>query len=122
MRLAKRFEDRLQLGPSESVDDVLAGASIVASKRAGLLGRAPCIYDLEAAFAIFGFLLPDPPEGLVAERRRLFASVSYDYVAQRTLADAVPDETLRLRPEEIVSRSTDWRSLLNLGRVPENSG
>ena len=113
MRVARRFEGRLQLQPSEDHEDVLHGAAILASKRAGLLGRAPCVYDLDAAFALFGFLVAAPPEGLVAERRRLFASAARDYVVQRSLVDAVPDETLLLAAEQLAARLGDWQALLH---------
>ena len=82
LSLARRFEDRLHLRSGEHHDDVVIGAALLASKRGGLLGRAPCIYDLEAAFALFGFLVEAPPEELVSARRALFASVSHDYVTR----------------------------------------
>ena len=46
LRLAHRFEDELELGEGESAHDVLLGVALVASKRAALFGRAPCIYDV----------------------------------------------------------------------------
>jgi hypothetical protein len=113
LRLARRFEDRLRLTAEESVEDAVVGAAILASKRAGLVGRAPCVYDLHAALALFGFLMASPPAGLVAERRRLFASVSRDYVAQRALVDAVPDETLLLGASELTERLGSWWGLLH---------
>ena len=116
LRVARRIEGRLALKPTEDLEDVLHGGAILASKRAGLLGRAPCVYDLEAAFAMFGFLVPTPPEGLIVERRRLFASASRDYVVQRSLVDAVPDETLLLAAEQLSARLGDWPALL--GRTP----
>jgi hypothetical protein len=118
LRLVRRFEDRLRLVPEESVEDVLRGAALLASKRAGLLGRAPCVYDLDAAFALFGFLVDAPPEGLVAERRRLFASASRDYVAQRELVDAVPEETLALPAAQLSARLGEWQSLLRRAPGP----
>jgi hypothetical protein len=122
LRLARRFEERLQLTKEESVDDVLYGAALLASKRAGLLGRAPCVYDLDATLALFGFLLAAPPPELVAVRRGLFASASRDYVAQRALVDAVPDETLLLGASELTSRLGEWRALLHGVPDPEPAG
>jgi hypothetical protein len=104
LRVARRFEDRLVLQPNEDLEDVLHGGAILASKRAGLLGRAPCVYDLDAVFTLFGFLSAAPPNELVAERCRLFASASRDYVVQRSLVDAVPGETLLLSAEELSAR------------------
>jgi hypothetical protein len=111
MRLARRFEDRLKLTDAEDLEDVMAGGALLASKRGGLLGRAPCIYDLDAAFALFGFLVASPPAGLVAERRRLFASVSREYVAQRALVDTVPDATLLLPADQLTARLGEWETL-----------
>jgi hypothetical protein len=122
LRLARRFEERLQLTTEESVDDVLYGAALLASKRAGLLGRAPCIYDLDATLALFGFLVAAPPPELVGVRRALFASTSRDYVAQRALVDAVPDETLLLGASELTARLGEWRALLHGGPDPEPAG
>ncbi len=117
LSLAKRFEGRLRLAGSESLEDVLAGGAVLAAKRAGLVGRAPCIYDLEAVFTLFGFLAEQPPADLVAERGRLFRSVAHDYVAQRALADAVPEATLLLPAAELSARLGDWPALL--GRAVE---
>jgi hypothetical protein len=112
LRLAQRFEGRLRLVGTEALDDVLMGGAILAAKRAALVGRAPCIYDLEAAFTLFGFLAEQPPAELVAERSRLFRSVAHDYVAQRALADAVPDEILVMPVDELRARLQDWPALL----------
>ncbi|MGH9007133.1 MAG: hypothetical protein ACRDV6_05375 [Acidimicrobiales bacterium] len=112
MRLARRFEDRLKLTDAEDLEDVVAGGALLASKRGGLLGRAPCVYDLDTAFAMFGFLVAAPPPDLVVERRKLFASVSRDYVAQRALVDAVPDEALLMAADQLTARLGEWPSLL----------
>ncbi len=116
MRLAHRFEGRLHLVHGEDTEDVLLGVAMLASKRAGLVGRAPCIYDLDAVFSLFGFLLPSPPPELVEQRRSLFASASREYVAQRALVDAVPDETLLLSADELSARLGEWRSLLQAAK------
>ncbi len=112
LRLARRFEERLCLVRGESAEDVMVGAAAIASRRAALLGRAPTVYDLDAAYGLFGFLVEAPPAELVEERSRAFRSASHDYVVQRVLVDRVPDETLLLPPEEIRARLGEWRSLL----------
>jgi len=89
----------LRLAEGESGHDVLHGAALVAAKRAALFGRAPSIYDVQVALNLWGFLDDDPPE-LVATRRAAFSAISHDYVAQRQLVDSVPEEVLRLSPEE----------------------
>jgi hypothetical protein len=75
------------------------GVALVASKRAALFGRGPSIYDVRFALNLWCFLDPDAPADLRAVRRSLFSSLSHDYVAQRALVDAVPEETLSLTPE-----------------------
>ena len=66
--LAKRLSDRLHLEPGEKVDDVMAGCVGVALKRASLLGRAPVIYDLTAAYTVWGYLDDKPATELVSLR------------------------------------------------------
>lgn len=112
LTLVPRFDDRLVLGEGEHRGDADAGCVAVAMRRASLFGRAPVIYDLEFAYSLFGFLRPDPPADLVAERRRRFAGAAHHYWDQREIADRVPDATLRLAPAEVDARLSDWRSLL----------
>jgi hypothetical protein len=99
LRLAKRFEHDLKLAEGESEDDVVVGVALVASKRAALFGRAPSVYDVRFALSLWGFLDDVSPE-FAAARRTAFSSLSHDYVAQRALVDSVPEETLRLTPDE----------------------
>jgi hypothetical protein len=100
VRLAHRFENELELSEGESAHDVLLGVALVASKRAALFGRAPCIYDVRFALNLWGFLV-DAPAYVRAVRRVAFSSISHDYVAQRALVDSVPEETLRLGPDDV---------------------
>ncbi len=93
LRLAKRFEHDLQLREGEVEHDVLVGVALVAAKRAALLGRAPCVYDVRVALDLWGFL-GNPPPDLLASRRVAFSSVAHAYVAQRALVDSVTDESL----------------------------
>jgi hypothetical protein len=99
MRLARRFEHSLKLTEGETEHDVLLGCALIAARRAALYGRAPSIYDVQVALALWGFLV-DAPADLVAARRLAFSSVSHDYVAQRALVDATPDSSLRLTPAQ----------------------
>src|ERR1700722_13980478 len=100
LRLAHRFEHELQLGDGESEHDVLLGVALVASKRAALFGRAPCIYDVRLALNLWGF--PHRcPAGLPEDASGTVLLISHDYVAQRALVDSVPEETLRLSPDEV---------------------
>jgi len=104
LRLAARFSHDLKLTEGETEHDVLLGSALIAARRAALYGRAPSIYDLQVALALWGFLVDDPPGDLVAVRRQAFSSVSHDYVAQRRLVDAIPEESLRLTPAEAQAR------------------
>jgi len=104
LRLANRFAHELKLVEGESEHDVLLGVALVASKRAALFGRAPCVHDVRFALNLWGFL-DQVPGDRVAERRAAFSSIAHDYVAQRRLVDAVPEETLRLSPEEVLARA-----------------
>ena len=103
LRLANRFAHELKLVEGESEHDVLLGVALVASKRAALFGRAPCVHDVRFALNLWGFL-DEVPSDFLTERRAAFSSVAHDYVAQRALVDAVPEETLRLSPEEALAK------------------
>jgi hypothetical protein len=117
LTLAEGFRGTLHLRPGESEDDAIIGCLAVGLKRASMFGRAPVIHDLRIAFTLWGFLDADAPDDLVAARRPLFEEVSnsHHYVEQRRIADAVPESTLRMGPDEVVRRhADDWRSLLEL--------
>jgi hypothetical protein len=123
LRLARRFEGRLRLSEGESADDVLEGAALLASRRAGLFGRAPSVHDLTVALSMWGFL-GDAPAALVAARRSAFRAASHDYDVQRALVDGVPEPSLRLAPDEVERRvqAGGWRALVGLpeaGSDPE---
>ena len=114
LRLARDFRDRLSLAPGEKVDDAVAGCVGVAMKRAALFGRAPVVHDLDVAFRVWGFL-GEAPDDLVRHRVHLFEGASHHYTEQRAIADAVPDETLRLTHAEVARRfPSEWRALLAL--------
>jgi hypothetical protein len=98
LRLANRHEHALRLGDGEVAHDAVLGVALIASKRAALFGRAPCVYDVEFALALWGFL-DDVTAEQQAVRRGVFSSVSHDYVAQRALVDRVSEETLRQAPD-----------------------
>lgn len=111
MKLARRFEDRLELAPGETTDDAVAGCFGVGTKRASIYGRAPVIFDFELAFTLWGFLGGAPAE-LVAYRMPMFQGAAHHYESQRAICDRVPDETLRLTPAQVAERLGDWKSLL----------
>jgi hypothetical protein len=104
LRLARRFEPELKLGDGESAHDVVTGVALIGAKRAALFGRAPSVYDVRFALNLWSFLEDAPPE-LMEGRRAAFSAVSRDYVAQRTLVDSLPEEVLRLSPDEARGRA-----------------
>jgi len=116
LRLARQFDDKLQLASGEQAEDAVAGCIAIALKRASLFGRAPVVHDLTVAFTIWGFLNPSPDPELVDLRRSLFVEVRnpHHYPRQRALADAVPDDVLR-QPHAAVAdqHRAGWRALLD---------
>jgi hypothetical protein len=118
LTLLPLLRDQLHLAEREDLADVESGAVAVALKRASLFGRAPIVHDLRVAYTVWGFLDEQAPSELVAERRRRFEGVHHTlhhYPALRAVADAVPEATLRLGPDEVAERyAADWRSLLAL--------
>jgi len=108
----KLYEDRLELTEGITAEDALVGCCEVASARAALFGRAPVAKDIELALGLFGFL-GGPPDDLVAWRAPLFAAAAHHYSQQRAIVAAVPEETLRLRPEDVRARLREWRQLLD---------
>ena len=115
IKLARSFENQLQLTANERADDVIAGCVAVGLKRASAFGRAPTVHDLRCAFSIFGFLDEAEPE-LVALRERLFEEVAHPhhYTERREIVDAVPVEFLRQPHAAILEQASDWRSVLTL--------
>lgn len=109
--LARRFTDRLQLGAGETEKDAVAGGFACGSKRAAVFGRAPVIYDMEWAYALWGFLGEAPPD-LVTWRRSLFRGAADHYWDQREIVDAVKVETFKLTPAQVRERLGNWKDLL----------
>jgi hypothetical protein len=111
LKLARRFEARLQLAEHESAEDAVAGCFAVGTRRAATFGRAPVIYDLDFAYTLWGYL-GGAPADLIALRIPLFMGVAHDYWIQREIADRVMEPTLRLTPAEVRALLQDWRSLI----------
>ena len=105
------FAARLELSPGITTEDALIGAAAVASARAALFGRAPVGKDVELALTLFGFLGGAPDE-LIERRAPLFQAAAHHYGQQRRIVESVPEETLRLGPDEVRGRLADWRHLI----------
>jgi hypothetical protein len=114
LRLAARLSDRLALAPGELRDDAVAGGVAIAMRRAAVFGRAPVLPDLELAFTLAGYL-GDPPADLVAWRVASFKGIAHDRWAERELAAAVPESTLRLTAAAVAERPGEWRELVGAG-------
>ena len=103
MKLAKRLSPTLHLSIGEDAHDIELGVALLASRRAALFGRAPSIYDVQAALALFGFTERDVDAAIVVHRQGLFQAVGHSWESQRALIDSVPEALLRLKAEEITS-------------------
>jgi hypothetical protein len=110
LALAERFVDQLRLMPGEHADDAVAGALAVALRRASMFGRAPVVYDLELAYALWGYLGDAPPD-LVEFRTATLKGAAHDYWVQRGAADKVRESTLRLTPAQVRAQLSSWRGL-----------
>jgi hypothetical protein len=113
LKLARRFDGRLELAEGESAEDARSGCTAVTMRRAASFGRAPVIYDVSFSFILWGFL-GGAPDDLVEARAPLFRSVAHHYEAQRAIADCVRPSALRLSPDQVAERLASWRDLLDL--------
>jgi hypothetical protein len=111
LKLAKRVAERAVLGEGEDLADAIAGCFAAGTRRSSSFHRSPVIYDMEWAFALWGFF-PGAPAELVAYRRPIFTGAHHDYYRQRAVADAVPEEALKLSSAAVQADLKDWRKLL----------
>jgi hypothetical protein len=113
IKLARSFQDQLELTNNEHAADAIAGCVAVALKRASAFSRAPTVHDVRCAFTIFGYLGTAEPE-LVELRQKLFEEVAHPhhYNERRAIVDAVPTAFLRQHHKKILEEAADWRSVL----------
>lgn len=115
--LADDMADELVLAPGEDIEDVKAGISAIAMRRAALFGRGPMKPDLIVAASAWGFL--SKPSGELVELRRAHfpeISVLHQWVRRQRVVDMVPESLLRRSHKEV--RDDDWKQLdLSLARV-----
>ena len=115
-RLVRHLEDRLHLGDVKR-EDAIAGSEALAMKRSGLMGRAPVVHDLTAAFTVFGFLDPNPAAELATWRRDAFAEIAshHHYLERRELVDRVSVDILCKPHGEIERRyRNDWNQIIDI--------
>lgn len=115
LTIAHRLVPKLRLQPGERLDDTIRGCVLIALRRASLFSRAPIVHDLDIAFTIWGFFDEAPPAELLARRAELFEGVGnvlHHYAEGRSIADRVPESTLRLTPAQAAAAyPTQWREL-----------
>jgi hypothetical protein len=118
--LAARVRDRLHLSPIEHDDDAIAVIAEIAGKRAALFGRAPVMGDIDVAISLLGYDgVAD--DAFVELRVRLVHDAAHSYINRRALVDAVPEDMLKLRMAELLTRVDAWRSQL-AGNVVSQHG
>jgi hypothetical protein len=115
--LARRLEDRIVLADGEVEEDAVEGSVAVALRRASLFGRAPVLEDVRLGLSLFGFLGVAPPD-LVAYRRALFRGASHHYWTRRSIAESVPEESLRLTSAAVADRLGEWKALIGESASP----
>ena len=113
LRLAERFEPRLELTATERTDDALWAGSILAMQRAGRAGRGPIPADVEVGLTALGYLGGAPQE-MAAWRARELAGIRSEYHLQRRLAERVGYELLELTAPEIREHLHDWQSVFDV--------
>jgi hypothetical protein len=117
LTLAQRLHDRVQLAPTEQLEDAVAVIGELAMKRAASYGRAPVMADLECAALILGYLGGcDPDDALW--RERAIADAEHDYPTRRAICDAVAVADLRYPLETIRARALEVRRQLRAAWHP----
>lgn len=104
LTIADRLAPKIKLQGRERLDDAIRGCLGIALRRASLFSRAPVVHDLTIAFTIWGFFDENPPDGLIARRPQLFegvGNVNHHYAEGRQIADLVPEDTLRMTPDDV---------------------
>lgn len=117
LTLAELLAPAVHLQPGEHLEDVLAGAAAIASRRSSRFGRAPISADVRVGLAVWGFLVESPAEALVAIRRAMFAGIHHPHSYERLaeVADAVPVDVLAQPvPTTLDQARADWHLVLSV--------
>lgn len=116
--LAERAADRLELSTHETLHDVVPVIAEIAGKRAAIYGRAPVIYDVDVAVALLGY--DGTADGDFVEIRSLLVhGAGHDYTRRRAIVDTVPEQLLRLKPDDFRAGIAEWRRVTRSRLFPE---
>ena len=116
--LAERVADRLQLGHHEALDDVIPVIAEIAGKRAAQFGRAPVIHDVDIAVKLLGY--DGSADTQFTDIRQLIVhEAGHSYNRRREIVDTVPDQMLKMRPDELGEAIAEWRELTRTKLFPE---
>ena len=77
LKIAHEMVPSLHLQAGEHAHDVVRGCLGLALRRASMFSRGPVVHDLTVAFTVWGYLNPNAPAELVAERRTRFAGLGH---------------------------------------------
>lgn len=100
LRLTRRAQDRMQLEPTEHLDDAVSVVAAIAMKRAATFGRAPTVVDVDFALELLGYL-GDVPDDVRRWRPEVIREAGHDYAVRRAVVDTVSSGLLRLPIEEL---------------------
>jgi len=115
LTIASRLAPKLSLAEGERPDDAIRGCLGIALRRASMYSRAPVVHDVRLAFTIWGYFDDAPPAELLERRAELFegvGNVNHHYAEARTIADLVPESTLRMTLQQVDAfYPRAWRDL-----------
>jgi hypothetical protein len=114
LKLAHLVAERAVLEEDEQLDDVVAGCFSCGARRSSVFHRSPVIYDMEWAFALWGYweFTDGTPEDLVAFRKPIFSGAGHDYYRQRAITDMVREDAVRLSPADVRAGIRNWQQWL----------
>jgi hypothetical protein len=116
--LAEHVKDRIECAEGEDLHDVIPVIAELAAKRAARFGRAPVIYDVETAMAVLGYDGSTDAE-FAQVRAVLVHDAGHDYYRRRAIVDAVPDELLERRWDDVGAEIYEWRRQVREQKFPE---
>ena len=90
----------------------------IAAKRAGQFGRAPVMRDVDVAVRLLDYE-GSVDDAFVEVRRLLVHGAGHDYYRRRTIVDSVPDQLLRMDPDDLGARVDEWRHATRARLFPE---